>query len=102
MKDQNRRFYSEDDWPLGEYLLKKLLNLERRCEHCQQPGYKHIEMYYGQNMYVKVEVEARIIEERNSQKIELEETDFDSVFERLAKRKEKHKIQQYVECQDCQ
>lgn len=26
-KDENRRFYSEDDWPLGEYLLKKLLNI---------------------------------------------------------------------------
>lgn len=101
-RNENRRFYSEDDWPLGEYLLKKLLNIERRCERCQQPGYKHVEMYYGANLYVKVEVEARILEERASQRVELEENDIENVFEELAKRKEKHKIEHYLECEDCQ
>lgn len=72
-------------------MLKKLLGIEKRCERCQEPGYKHIEMYYGFNLYVRVAVEARILEERTSKRIDVEDSD-DNVFGELAKRKEKHKI----------
>lgn len=40
-KDESRRYYSEDDWPMGEYILKKMVNLNKKCEVCRRPCYLH-------------------------------------------------------------
>jgi oligoribonuclease (3'-5' exoribonuclease) len=65
VKTESRRFYSEDDWPMGEYILKKMLNLSRKCELCKKPCYLHTEVYYGKSLYVRIEAETRIVESDN-------------------------------------
>ena len=65
--EESRRVYSGDDLPLGEYILKKLLSMGKKCELCRKPFYQHIEVFYWQNLYVKVEVQSRIVDEQNKE-----------------------------------
>lgn len=77
-RDESRRYYSEDDWPIGEYILKKVVNLNKKCEVCRRPCYLHTEVYYGRNLYVRIEAETRIIEDEPTD--ETEEADIEFVF----------------------
>ena len=62
----SRRYYSEDDWPFGDYLLRKLVNPHKKCPLCHLPGYKHIDVFYNSAFYVKVQVDSRVTEHKST------------------------------------
>jgi len=56
-------FYSEEDMPLGSFLLKKLTGLDKKCAICCRPNYLHSDVYYSTDQYVKIWAESMIVDQ---------------------------------------
>jgi hypothetical protein len=56
-------FYSEDDIPLGSFLLKKFSSFDQKCSECCRPNYLHINCYYSTDQYVKIWTESMILDQ---------------------------------------
>jgi hypothetical protein len=52
--DEHRIFYSEDDTPMGSYILKKIMGIDKKCTFCCKPNYLHTDLFYSTDQYVKV------------------------------------------------
>ena len=50
---------------MGEYILKKLLGMNNKCEICRKPKYHHIEVVYWQHLYTMIDVEGRFVDEQS-------------------------------------
>lgn len=59
----HKMFYSEEDTPLGSYLLKKLTGLDKKCTTCGRPNYLHADVYYSTDQYMRVWAESMIVDE---------------------------------------
>ena len=40
--------------PLGNYLLKKLTALDKKCVNCCKPNYLHADVLYSTDQFVRV------------------------------------------------
>ena len=59
--DHHRIFYSDDDSPIGFYLLTKITSIDNKCSTCNRPNYQHIDVFYSTDHFVKVWTESQII-----------------------------------------
>ncbi len=60
--DCHHIFYSEDDMPLGGYILKRIVGIDKKCTYCCRPNYMHVEVFYSTDQYIRVWTESRIID----------------------------------------
>jgi hypothetical protein len=48
--------------PLGSYILRRLIGIDKKCTYCCRPNYMHIDVFYSTDQYIKVWVESQIID----------------------------------------
>lgn len=105
IRDYHRLFYSDDDHPLGVYLLKKITSIDSKCTTCKKPNFHHIDIFYSTDHFVKVWTESRILADpsRESEDIFIEVmSETEQLFSQLSRETEKRKIVCYIECEKCQ
>ncbi len=66
INDEHRLFYSNDDTPIGVYILKKLTSIDKKCNTCNRPNNTHIDVFYSTDHFVKVWTETRFHNDPNS------------------------------------
>ena len=62
IQDEHKMFYSEEDIPLGSFLLKKFTALDKKCSICCRPNYLHTQVYYSTDQYVKIWAQSMIVD----------------------------------------
>jgi hypothetical protein len=105
-------FYSEEDAPLGNYILKKLTTLDKKCADCCRPNYLHADVYYSTDQYMRVWAESMIVDEDDceancyssftSVDDAVKNQEMEMIFGYLEKNPSKDKLKCFVECLDCQ
>lgn len=111
--DNHKMFYSEEDTPLGSYLLKKLTGLDKKCTTCGRPNYLHADVYYSTDQYMRVWAESVIVDDCDmesncyssftSQDESVKNVEMEMIFSYLEKHTTSNeKLKCKIECLDCQ
>ena len=106
IQDEHKMFYSEEDTPLGSFLLKKLTALDKKCTVCCRPNYLHIEVYYSTDQYVKIWTESMIVDNADmesncyssftSQNENEQKEEMEMIFTYLEKHATKEKLKCFI------
>lgn len=100
INDEHKLFYSNDDTPIGVYLLKKITSIDKKCNRCCRPNSTHIDVFYSTDHFVKIWTESRILylpSELEEHQLVLEQfSDLQMMFESLSKESGKSKMECFI------